>query len=158
MTNSESCAGIFIAIRSCPWREIRTSSRIAAFLTELGYEVKVGDEVSLPDKRCGVPDEETMEREYLRAVEQGGGYALCPRMKNGATGVIATLDCGDGPKASEDFAWICKTVRDAGGQSCYFNVVSTCHANVHQPTFDFEETALINSVKTFVLTVMDLLK
>ena len=47
-------------------------------LTGLGYEVKVGDEVSLPDKRCGVPD--------------------------------------------------------------------------------FEETALINSVKTFVLTVMDLLK
>ena len=78
MTNSESCAGIFIAIRSCPWREIRTSSRIAAFLTELGYELKVGDEVSLPDKRYGVPD--------------------------------------------------------------------------------FEETALINSVKTFVLTVMDLLK
>lgn len=99
-----------------------------------------------------------MEREYLRAVEQGADMRLAPRMKNGATGVIATLDCGDGPKASEDFAWICKTVRGAGGQSCYFNVVSTCPANMHQPTFNFEETALINSVKTFVLTVMDLLK
>lgn len=120
--------------------------------------MKVGDEVSLPDKRCGVPDEETMEREYLRAVEQGADMRFAPRMKNGATGVIATLDCGDGPTASEDFAWICKTVRGAEGQSCYFNVVSTCPANVHQPTFDFEETALINSVKTFVLTVMDLLK
>ncbi|MDY5100784.1 MAG: hypothetical protein SPE74_05180 [Oscillospiraceae bacterium] len=73
-------------------------------------------------------------------------------------GIPTVVFDGDGPKASEDFAWICKTVRGAEGQSCYFNVVSTCPANVHQPTFDFEETALINSVKTFVLTVMDLLK
>ena len=40
--------------------------------------MKVGDEVSLPDKRCGVPDEETMEREYLRAVEQGADMRFAP--------------------------------------------------------------------------------
>ena len=42
------------------WFEMRTSSIIARKLTELGYEVLVGEDVCDKDARMGVPPEEKL--------------------------------------------------------------------------------------------------
>ena len=53
------------------WFEMRTSSIIARKLTDLGYEVLVGEDVCDRDARMGVADEATLEAQYQRAIEQG---------------------------------------------------------------------------------------
>ena len=53
------------------WCEMRTASLIARRLTDLGYEVLVGRDVCDETGRMGVPDEETLEREYRRAAAEG---------------------------------------------------------------------------------------
>ena len=47
------------------WFEMRTSSIIARKLTEMGYEVSVGDQVCKKDARMGVPSDEELEEQYL---------------------------------------------------------------------------------------------
>ena len=42
------------------WLEMRTSFIIARKLTELGYEVLMGEDVCLRDARMGVPSEEAL--------------------------------------------------------------------------------------------------
>ena len=69
------------------WLEMRTSSIIARRLTELGYEVIVGQQVCKRDDRMGVPSDKELEKAYMRAVEQGadaefvkateGGFLRC---------------------------------------------------------------------------------
>ena len=46
------------------WFEMRTTSIIARKLTELGYEVLVGEDVCDRDARIGVADEATLEKQY----------------------------------------------------------------------------------------------
>lgn len=53
------------------WFEMRTSSIIARKLTDMGYEVLVGDQVCKRDSRMGVPSEEELDAQYERAVSQG---------------------------------------------------------------------------------------
>ena len=50
----------FIMYAEPGWFEMRTSSIIARKLTELGYEVLVGDQVCKKDSRMGVPSEEKL--------------------------------------------------------------------------------------------------
>ena len=50
------------------WLEMRTASIIARRLTELGYEVLMGDAVCKTDARLGVPSEEVLEKNYNRAL------------------------------------------------------------------------------------------
>ena len=52
------------------WFEMRTSSIIARKLTEMGYEVLVGDQVCKKDARMGVPSDEELEEQYERANEK----------------------------------------------------------------------------------------
>ena len=47
------------------WFEMRTSSIIARKLTEMGYEVLVGDQVCKKDARMGVPSDEELEEAAL---------------------------------------------------------------------------------------------
>ena len=79
------------------WFEMRTSSIIARKLTELGYEVLVGDQVCKKDSRMGVPSEEKLEEQYERAVAQGADPEFVKYTKGGMTGVIGILRCGEGP-------------------------------------------------------------
>jgi len=85
------------------WFEMRTSSIIARKLTELGYEVLVGEAVCLKEARMGVPSEEKLEAHYLKAVEQGGDPEFLPYTKGGMTGVIGILRCGEGPTVAMRF-------------------------------------------------------
>ncbi|MEA4919542.1 MAG: amidohydrolase [Clostridiaceae bacterium] len=80
------------------WLEMRTSSIIARRLTDLGcYEVLVGKDVCDADARMGLPDQDVLDKQYERAVAQGGDPEFLPYTKGGFTGVIGILRCGEGP-------------------------------------------------------------
>ena len=85
------------------WFEMRTSSIIARKLTEMGYEVLVGDQVCKKDARMGVPSDEELEEQYERAVAQGADPEFVKYTKGGMTGVIGILRCGEGPTVAMRF-------------------------------------------------------
>lgn len=85
------------------WFEMRTSSIIARYLTKLGYEVHVGEEVCKKDERMGVPSDEALEKAYDRAVEQGADEEFVKATRGGMTGVIGILRCGEGPTVAMRF-------------------------------------------------------
>ena len=85
------------------WFEMRTSSIIARRLTELGYEVLVGEAVCDRDARMGVPSEERLEKHYQWAAEHGADPEFLPATRGGMTGVIGILRCGDGPTVAMRF-------------------------------------------------------
>ncbi|MBR3836742.1 MAG: amidohydrolase [Clostridia bacterium] len=85
------------------WLEMRTSSIIARKLTELGYEVLVGDAVCKRDARMGLPSEEVLEAAYQRAVAQGADPEFIEATRGGMTGVIGILRCGEGPTVAMRF-------------------------------------------------------
>ena len=85
------------------WFEMRTSSIIARKLTDMGYEVLVGEDVCDKDARMGVASDEVLEKQYERAVAQGGDPEFLPYTKGGMTGVIGILRCGEGPTVALRF-------------------------------------------------------
>lgn len=85
------------------WLEMRTSSIIARKLTELGYEVLVGEDVCLRDSRMGVPADDVLEKHYQLAMEQGADPEFLPYTRGGMTGVIGILRCGEGPTIAMRF-------------------------------------------------------
>ena len=97
--NGELCAmrRDFHKYAETGWFEVRTSSILARKLSEMGYEVLVGADVCKKESRMGVPDEETLQAQYERALAQGADPEFAKKMKGGMTGVIAILRCGAGP-------------------------------------------------------------
>ena len=85
------------------WFEMRTSSIIARYLTKLGYEVLVGEDVCKKDERMGVPSDEALEKAYDRAVKQGADEEFVKATRGGMTGVIGILRCGEGPTVAMRF-------------------------------------------------------
>lgn len=85
------------------WFEMRTSSIIARKLTDMGYEVLVGDQVCLKEARMGVASEEVLEKQYQRAVAQGADPEFVEYTRGGMTGVIGILRCGEGPTVALRF-------------------------------------------------------
>lgn len=85
------------------WFEMRTSSIIARKLTELGYEVLVGEDVCDKDARMGVPSDEKLEEQYSRAIAQGADPEFVEATRGGMTGVIGILRCGEGPTVAMRF-------------------------------------------------------
>ncbi len=80
------------------WLEMRTSAIIAETLTELGYEVLTGRQVCLKEARMGVPEKNVLEKHAEMVLEQGvPGEYLTEEMRQGFTGVIGILRCGEGP-------------------------------------------------------------
>lgn len=85
------------------WFEMRTSSRIARRLTDLGYEVLTGEDVCLKDARMGVPEEEKLAAHYEKAAAQGADPEFLPATRGGMTGVIGILRRGEGPTVAMRF-------------------------------------------------------
>ncbi len=80
------------------WLEMRTSAIIAKTLTELGYEVLTGRQVCLDGARMGVPAKELLAKHAREILDQGVPKEyLTEDMKQGFTGVIGILHCGEGP-------------------------------------------------------------
>lgn len=81
------------------WCEFRTTALVADRLRELGYEVAVGPDAVDTDAGTTRPDEEVIAEHATRAVEAGVDAALVERLREGGTGVVASLRRGDGPVA-----------------------------------------------------------
>ena len=79
------------------WQEIRTCAIIAQHLTDWGYEVLAGEPVFDPDARMGLPPQAELDAAYHRAIRQGASPFWANQFKNGFTGVIGILRCGEGP-------------------------------------------------------------
>ncbi len=85
------------------WMEVRTSSIIAEELTKLGYEVLIGSDVCKDEDRMGLPEAGILNHHYNWAIEHGAIPQYAQKMKDGFTGVIGILDCGDGPTVALRF-------------------------------------------------------
>ena len=85
------------------WFEMRTTSIIARKLTEMGYEVLLGEDVCDRESRMGVADQATLDAQYERAVAQGADPEFVKYTKDGMTGAIAILRCGEGPSVALRF-------------------------------------------------------
>lgn len=80
------------------WMEMRTTSRIARELKNMGYDdLLLGGAVCLDEARMGVPDRAALDEHYRWAEENGADEFFLPHTAGGFTGVIATLRCGEGP-------------------------------------------------------------
>lgn len=80
------------------WLEMRTSAKIAEYLTELGMEVLTGKDVCREEARIGVPDSDILERHFSQVKEQGApARFLTEELEQGYTGVVGILRCGEGP-------------------------------------------------------------
>jgi len=80
------------------WYEMRTSAIISKTLHELGYEVLTGSDVCLKEARIGLPPAEKLKEHAELVLSQGAPEEyLTEEMKEGMTGVIGILRCGEGP-------------------------------------------------------------
>ncbi len=85
------------------WQEIRTCALIAGELERLGYQVIAGEPVFDRDARMGLPEQKVLDAAYDRAVAQGTDSAWAERFRDGFTGVIGILRCGEGPTVAMRF-------------------------------------------------------
>ncbi|PTM59060.1 amidohydrolase [Desmospora activa] len=76
------------------WVEFRTASKVAALLTDWGFEVQAGREVIKEEARMGVPSPSFLEQEERRALKQGAIAEWLPHFSGGFTGVVGILDGG----------------------------------------------------------------
>ena len=58
---------------------------------------------------------------------------------------------------SEDFAYMAEHVQQHGGKATYFGILTACPAINHNDRFDFDESALVNGVRVFTGTVLELM-
>lgn len=86
------------------WLEMRTSAKIAEYLTELGMEVLTRKDVCREEARIGVPDPDILERHFSQVKEQGApARFLTEELEQGYTGVVGILRCGEGPTVALRF-------------------------------------------------------
>ncbi|MCD8122994.1 MAG: amidohydrolase [Clostridiales bacterium] len=85
------------------WMEMRTSSLVAARLTEWGYEVITGRDVCLDEARMGLPAKEVLDEHYEWAVAHGADLRFVEKTRGGFTGVVGILHCGEGKTVAMRF-------------------------------------------------------
>lgn len=82
------------------WKEMRTSALIAENLEHMGYEVISGKDVCPEEYRMGVPSNAELKA-HVHMLEENNLENYCSYitddMKEGYTGVIGILKCGEGP-------------------------------------------------------------
>jgi aminobenzoyl-glutamate utilization protein A len=83
--------------------ELRTASRVAQCLANLGFKVQVGSEVMARDAMRGVPAQAQLDAhaDALRGDNEAASWIA--RMPDGQTGVVAQLTRGDGPVSAYRF-------------------------------------------------------
>ncbi|MGN0773530.1 MAG: amidohydrolase [Candidatus Ventricola sp.] len=86
------------------WLEMRTSALIAKELTDMGFEVITGRAACAEAARMGVPDGQTTRAHLARVLAYGCEEAyLTEDMREGFTGVVGVLRCGEGPTVGMRF-------------------------------------------------------
>jgi len=80
------------------WREFYTTARIVEALQSMPVdEIQFGPEILDGDARMGVPDQNELETWLDRARESGVDTDVLDQLAGGYTGVVATIDRGEGP-------------------------------------------------------------
>ncbi|MFN2363816.1 MAG: amidohydrolase [Halarsenatibacteraceae bacterium] len=79
------------------WTEFRTAAKVAEILDDLGFNLKLGREVIAQEARMGLPDQAVLKEHYQRAKAQGANQKYLEKFKDGFTGVVATIENGEGP-------------------------------------------------------------
>ncbi|KJS20574.1 MAG: peptidase M20 [Clostridiaceae bacterium BRH_c20a] len=85
------------------WTEFRTAAKVTEKLLDLGYEVKFGANAVSQKDMLGVPSEDELKIHMERAIKQGAKPEIVKKMEGGLTGIIAELDCGEGPTVALRF-------------------------------------------------------
>ena len=84
--------------------EFITTYEIYKLLEQMDYKLYLGDDVLLRSARAGVPAKEKFTKSYERAINYGVPEDFLEYVKEGTTGVIATLDTGNpGPHFAARF-------------------------------------------------------
>jgi Metal-dependent amidase/aminoacylase/carboxypeptidase len=92
-----ACRRDFHKYAESGWFEMRTASLIARRLTDMGYEVLAGRDVCRDESRMGLPPDEELQKNCLRAKEQGADSEFLEKVRGGFTGVMGILRCGKAP-------------------------------------------------------------
>ncbi|HSR32138.1 MAG TPA: amidohydrolase [Anaerolineae bacterium] len=98
------------------WTEFRTASLVARRLADLGYQVEAGREVIRDEDRMGLPGSEVLDRNWQRALEQGGDPEFLEIVKGGFTGVVGILPGGRGPTVGLRFDMDAVDIKEADHQ------------------------------------------
>ncbi len=98
-----ACRRDFHKYAESGWFEMRTASLIARRLTDMGYEVLAGRDVCRDESRMGLPPDEELQKNCLRAKEQGADSEFLEKVRGGFTGVMGILRCGEGPTVALRF-------------------------------------------------------
>ena len=99
------------------WLEFRTASLVARRLADLGYDVRVGRDVIVPDARMGLPDAATLSAAWTRAMAEGGDPAYLDAVCGGFTGVVGVLRNGDSPTVGLRFDLDALDIRESDAQT-----------------------------------------
>ena len=126
------------------WLEMRTSAFIKNYLEELGFEFLSGREVCSEEFRMGVPDTDILKAHYTMLMEnkeENFCDFISDDMKDGFTGVIGVLRCGDGPCVSLRFDIDALPMEelhikghvpfDKGFDSIFTNMMHACGHDAH---------------------------
>lgn len=76
------------------WLEFRTSTLVADKLEQLGYQLKLGQQVIKAASRMGLPSPQVLAEQEQRALNQGAIARWMPHFSGGFTGIVATLETG----------------------------------------------------------------
>ncbi|MFC2082558.1 amidohydrolase [Candidatus Bipolaricaulota bacterium] len=79
------------------WTEFRTATLIARRLIELGFEVQSGQDVCSADARMGLPPEDVLEAQWVRALSEDADPVVLEPLRGGFTGVVGIVRNGVGP-------------------------------------------------------------
>jgi aminobenzoyl-glutamate utilization protein A len=93
------------ALHKCPqpsWLEFFATAFIAEKLAGWGYNIKQGRDAVAEDKLLLLPDAETLQAEYDRALKAGANEKFLAPARGGLTGVVAVLK-GDLPGPTMGF-------------------------------------------------------
>lgn len=72
--------------------EMRTASIVASILDQLGFQLKMGQEV-MSNKHCmGKPSNDVTKENYQWALENGANKDYIQHFSDGYTGIVATMD------------------------------------------------------------------
>jgi aminobenzoyl-glutamate utilization protein A len=86
------------------WLEFYSTGLVAEKLSSWGYKVSLGKEIIAGEKRLVVPDQQTLEAEYQRALRAGVKEEFIAPARGGFTGAVAVLEGGQpGPTVAFRF-------------------------------------------------------
>jgi len=99
------------------WLEFRTASLVAQRLADLDIAVQLGQQVIATEDRMGLPPDTELDAAFERAKDQGAAKAWLEPLRGGYTGVVGTIENGDGPTIALRFDMDALGVQEAADKA-----------------------------------------